>query len=144
MTLVSLKFFLSSLFPSFDVSFPKSQIFWAYLRDYSNLGSQLEAIYSSKICFSSFISRNFIFKTFEDFLIKTNKAPEKRARESVLTPAALTSAKTTNGFFKDSGLKPSEDYGKVRSNRKSRYLVHFNESFVNFYIVRGRLPHPIS
>jgi len=40
------------------------------------------------------------------------KAPEKRARESVLTPAALTSAKTTNGFFKDSGLKPSEDYGK--------------------------------
>merc|ERR1712168_1307033 len=40
------------------------------------------------------------------------KAPEKRARESVLSPPSLSTSKTTNGFFKDSGLKPSDDYGK--------------------------------
>lgn len=39
-------------------------------------------------------------------------APEKRARESVLSPPSLSTSKTTNGFFKDSGLKPSDDYGK--------------------------------
>lgn len=40
------------------------------------------------------------------------KAPEKRARESVLSPPSLSTSKTTNGFFKESGLKPSDDYGK--------------------------------
>jgi len=40
------------------------------------------------------------------------KAPEKRPRESVLSPPSLSTSKTTNGFFKDSGLKPSDDYGK--------------------------------